>query len=250
MKHLGLFEGIGGFSLAVQRVGGETLGWVEIDEFCQKILSKRFPFAEGHDDVKTFKTEKYHGKIDILTGGYPCQKFSTAARGRNTAEDLSPYMVEIIKKIRPKFVIAENVQRKTIKEFAAKLKTFGYRTTVYRLSAADVGADHKRNRWWCIAHADHESEFLSSFHAKMEIMPKTQNDFGEWQNYARIFRSVNGLSDRLDRHKTRRRKALGNAIIPKAAEIPIQIIYNQFFHIHKIKKSCTTTATQKRLNTA
>lgn len=73
MKHIGLFEGIGGFSLAARWMGWETVAWCEWNEFCQKVLRHHFPEAEGFGDITKTDFKKYANKIDILTGGEPCR---------------------------------------------------------------------------------------------------------------------------------------------------------------------------------
>ena len=71
--HLGLFEGIGGFSLAAKWMGWETKAWCEWNEFGQKVLRHHFPEAEGFGDITKTDFTKYANTIDILTGGFPCQ---------------------------------------------------------------------------------------------------------------------------------------------------------------------------------
>ncbi len=83
MKQIELFAGIGGFGLAGHWAGIETVCQVEIDTFCQQVLAKNFPNAERHGDIHTFNGEKYAGKIDIVSGGFPCQPYSTAGMPRS-----------------------------------------------------------------------------------------------------------------------------------------------------------------------
>ena len=71
-RHLDLFSGIGGFALAARWLGMETVGFCEIDPFARKVLNKNFPDVPIHEDVKQLKGNEY-GKIDIVTGGFPCQ---------------------------------------------------------------------------------------------------------------------------------------------------------------------------------
>ena len=209
MKHLDLFSGIGGFAIAASKVWNNNHkihAFVEIDKFCQKVLRKHWPTVPIHEDIKTYRHDGT--KIDLLTGGYPCQAFSTASHGQIVAEDLSPDMLGIIQEVQPRFVISENVTRKTIKNFARKLD--GYRTNVYRLSAADIGADHKRVRWIAVAHTDHESKFFGRLNAKAQELSFIQKDTWGYENFSRILGISNGLPDRMDRLR-----ALGNAIVPQ-----------------------------------
>jgi len=78
MKHGSLFSGIGGFDLAAEWMGWENVFHCEKAEFQQKLLKKRFPNADSHDDITKFDGRKYRGIIDIISGGWPCQKYSVA----------------------------------------------------------------------------------------------------------------------------------------------------------------------------
>ncbi len=103
MNHLGLFEGIGGFSLGWRWVGGRTIAWVEKDPHCQKVLKKNFPDAKGYADIFEFSGTEYAGQVDIITGGFPCQPFSHAGE-RNGSDDeryLWPEMLRVVTEIQP-----------------------------------------------------------------------------------------------------------------------------------------------------
>lgn len=110
-KHIGLFEGIGGFSLAAEWAGWETKAWVECNPFCQKVLSYYFPNAIPHDDITTTDFSIYRGHIDVLTGGFPCQGFSLAGSRLGTDDDryLWPEMRRAYQEIQPSIIIGENV---------------------------------------------------------------------------------------------------------------------------------------------
>lgn len=110
MKILDLFAGIGGFSLAAQRVWpGIEHEFVEIDPFCQNVLRKHWPKAKIHGDIKTYKGTE--GDADLITGGFPCQPFSAAGRRKGTEDSrhLWPEMLRVISEVRPRWVIGENV---------------------------------------------------------------------------------------------------------------------------------------------
>ena len=111
MKHIGLFEGIGGFSLAARWMGWETVAWCEWDPFCQHILKYHFPNAEGFGDIKKTDFTKYANRIDILTGGFPCQPYSMAGKrkGKDDERHLWPEMLRAICEIQPTWVVGENV---------------------------------------------------------------------------------------------------------------------------------------------
>jgi len=109
--HLGLFEGIGGFSLAAHWMGWKTLAWCEWNEFGQRILKHHFPNAEGFGDLTKTDFTKYANRIDILTGGFPCQPYSQAGKRLGTEDDrhLWPEMLRVIREVQPTYVVGENV---------------------------------------------------------------------------------------------------------------------------------------------
>jgi DNA (cytosine-5)-methyltransferase 1 len=163
MNHIGLFEGIGGFSLAAQWMGWETVAWVEIDSFCQKVLKQNFPKAKGYGDIKEFNGTEYRGTIDILTGGFPCQPYSTAGKRKGNEDDrhLWPEMRRVIREVQPPWIVGENVRGLTnwngglvFDEVQADLETEGYEVTPFLLPACAVNAPHRRDRIWFIGYSD------------------------------------------------------------------------------------------------
>ena len=198
MKHIGLFEGIGGFSLATRWAGWETIAWCEINPFGQRVLRHHFPKATGHEDITKTDFTIYRGKCDILTGGFPCQGFSLAGKRMGTADAryLWPAMLRCIDETQPAWVVGENVtgllsmedRTGTRREVFAKvvnrkitrycevdcyeavytrqakmlissicedLEERGYEVQTFAIPAAGVGAPHKRERVWIVAHANH-----------------------------------------------------------------------------------------------
>jgi len=163
MKHIGLFEGIGGFSLAGRWMGWETVAWCELDEFCQKVLKYHFPEAEQHGDITTTDFTRYAGQIDVLTGGFPCQPYSSAGKrlGKEDDRHLWPEMLRAIREIQPRWVVGENVRGLTnwngglvFDEVQADLENEGYEVTPYLLPACAVNAPHRRDRVWFIAYSN------------------------------------------------------------------------------------------------
>ena len=161
--HLGLFEGIGGFSLAAKWMGWETLAWCEWNEFGQKILKHHFPNAEGFGDITKTDFRKYANKIDILTGGFPCQPYSLAGKrkGKEDERHLWPEMLRAIREIQPPYVVGENVfglinwnGGMVFNEVQADLEVEGYEVWAYVLPACAVGAPHRRDRIWFIAYSN------------------------------------------------------------------------------------------------
>lgn len=164
LRTLDLFAGIGGFSLGLHRTGGfETVAFVERDDYAQKVLAKNFPDVPIFDDVRTFDADGL-GRIDVITGGFPCQPWSVAGKREGHLDtqdrDLWPKMASIIEELQPKWVIGENVQGFVnepmgLARTLADLESIGYQSTYWILPAAGVGAPHRRNRVFILAHTRH-----------------------------------------------------------------------------------------------
>jgi DNA (cytosine-5)-methyltransferase 1 len=162
--HLGLFEGIGGFSLAARWMGWETLAWCEWNEFGQRILRHHFPEAEGFGDITKTDFTKYANRIDILTGGFPCQPYSLAGKrkGKEDERHLWPEMLRAIREIRPPYVVGENVfglinwnGGMVFNEVQTDLEAEGYEVWAYVLPACAINAPHRRDRVWFVAYNQH-----------------------------------------------------------------------------------------------
>jgi len=162
MTHIGLFEGIGGFSLAARWMGWETVAWSEWNEFCQKVLRHHFPEAEGFGDITKTDFTKYADKIDILTGGFPCQPYSLAGQrlGKEDDRHLWPQMLRAIREIKPRWVVGENVYGlvnwnggMVFNEVQTDLEAEGYEVQPYVIPACAVNAPHRRDRIWFVAHS-------------------------------------------------------------------------------------------------
>ena len=214
MKVLDLFSGIGGFSLGLERAGMETIAFCEIEEYPRKVLAKHWPDIPIYRDVKKLSLSKLWTKPDLICGGFPCQPFSTASHGVKVAEDLWPDMFNVINDVRPKYVIAENVQKEAIISAKYQLEKIGYQCGIKNISANALGADHKRNRWWLITYPDDKSQFLSAINAEMAKLPELHKSLWGAKNYARAIRVPYGVPNRMDRLK-----GLGNAVIPQIPEL-------------------------------
>jgi len=162
MKHGSLFSGIGGFDLAATWMGWENVFECEKNVFCRRVLQYFWPGAELYEDIREFKGEKFKGKIDVLSGGFPCQPFSTSGKRRGTADDryLWPEMYRVIGEVRPRWVVGENVhgllswkRGLVFDKVQADLEAAGYETRPFVLPAAGVGAPHRRDRVWIVAYA-------------------------------------------------------------------------------------------------
>lgn len=158
--HVGLFEGIGGFSLACSWNNIKTIAYSEIDKFCINHLKYYFPEADSLGDITKAKFEKYANKVFILTGGFPCQPFSLAGKRKGTEDPRSLWgeMFRAIREIKPRWIIAENVsgfinweKGLAFDKVQLNLASEGYTVWNFILPAAGVSAPHKRDRIWIIA---------------------------------------------------------------------------------------------------
>ena len=153
------FAGIGGFSYAAHKIVGgfETTQFIEIDKFCQKLLTKRFPNIPIHDDVRTFTANLED--FDVFCCGFPCQDISVAGlqKGitKETRSGLFFEVIRIIRMVRPKFVVLENVAailNNGLDIVLGELSQAGYDTEWGIISCEDMGGCHRRQRWWCVAY--------------------------------------------------------------------------------------------------
>lgn len=165
MRHLDLFSGIGGFALAARWCGWRTVGFCEVDEWCQRVLAKNFPGVPIHDDIQTLTgaTVEAWGGADVLTGGFPCQPYSVAGKRRGAEDDraLWPEMRRVIAEVRPRWVLGENVTgiiRLELDAVLSDLEALGYTCWPLVIPAVGTDAPHRRDRVWIVAHADSEGE--------------------------------------------------------------------------------------------
>lgn len=194
MNHASLFSGIGGAEVAASWMGWHNAFHCEIQEFPRKVLEYWFPNSESYEDITKTDFAKWHGKVDVLTGGFPCQPFSLAGR-RKGADDnryLWPHMLRAIREIQPTWVVGENVagiktmvescqvaklgrsddlfeenhiyreeSRFTLDKICQDLEEAGYSVQPLVIPACAVGAPHRRDRVWIVAHrADARAETM------------------------------------------------------------------------------------------
>lgn len=186
MTHASLFSGIGGAELAATWMGWTNLFHCEINPFGRKVLEYWYPNSTSYEDVTTTDFTTWRGRIDVLTGGFPCQPFSVAGN-RKGADDnryLWPEMLRAIREIQPTWVVCENVagilsmvqpgteaevgggaslfgedyrkrvllhQEFTVETICASLEREDYSVQPFVIPACAVGAPHRRDRVWFIA---------------------------------------------------------------------------------------------------
>ena len=170
MNHLDLFSGIGGFSLALEKVGFKTVGFCEVDPYCRLLLQKHWKGVTIHHDIKKLEAKDIKEPIDILTGGFPCQPYSVAGKQKGTDDNryLWPDMFRVIKEIKPTFVVAENVRGivniqdgMVFETVCSDLESEGFEIQPFIIPAAGVGAPHKRERVWIVGYSKHNGSLTS-----------------------------------------------------------------------------------------
>ena len=156
--HLDLFSGIGGFALAARWAGFETVQFVELENYAQRVLTKNFPGVPIHDNIKTFDATKFRG-LWLITGGYPCQPFSQAGKRRGEEDDrhLWPEMFRVICEARPAYVLCENVAGHItmgLDTVLSDLEGEGYTCQSFVIPAVAKDAKHRRDRIWILANSN------------------------------------------------------------------------------------------------
>jgi DNA (cytosine-5)-methyltransferase 1 len=226
LNELALFAGAGGGIL-----GGKLLGWrtvcaVECDPYAAGVLVARqndgslepFPIW---DDVLTFDGTLWRRFVDVVSGGFPCQAYSSAAAGKNCADDLWPEMRRIVADVAPRYVFAENTQRRALDRAADDLEAMGYTVRCLSLSASDMGADHVRERHWLLAHADMYGELRGTVDAEMAGLPRIRP--GVWETEPGEPRMADGLANRMERLS-----ATGNGQVPAVAALAFRELAASF----------------------
>jgi len=221
---LDLFSGIGGFSLGLENAGMRTAAFCEIDGFCQSVLKRHWPDTPIYDDITQLTARRLHhdkiARIDIICGGYPCQPFSVAGRqrGDNDPRHLWPEMYRLIRELRPRWVICENVAGHVqlgLDAVLADLDAAGYSATPFVIPACAVGAPHRRDRLWIVAHA-------AGLRLPRTVGPQGRQSAQElpapqvWRDLPSPF--TLGSDDGLP-HRMERTQALGNAVVPQIPEL-------------------------------
>lgn len=240
MYELALFAGAGGGIL-----GGKLLGWrtvcaVEINEFAASVLVSRQndgllePFPVW-DDVRTFDARPWRGRVDVISGGFPCQDISTAGKGagiNGTHSGLWKEMARIIRDIRPGLVFVENSSALTHRGLGVVLKDLaevGYDAEWGVFGADDVGAPHTRKRLWILArYANSNSQSAIRVYDEVAGLPCMGARVSEvksnwWQNKPSICGVDDGVAHRVDRLK-----ALGNGQVPNVAQLAFATLSARF----------------------
>ena len=191
LRLLDLFSGIGGFSLgmeATKRI--KTIGFVEKDKFCQKVLQKNFKNIPIEEDIRNVKGSNY--TADIVSGGFPCQPFSVAGKRRGQDDDryLWDETIRVVAETKPKWFVGENVEGiininngLVLRQVQTDLEKEGFQVQCLVIPASGIGAWHQRKRVWIIAHSN-------SNRNRNEI----RESYGEKEKIQREYRQKNSTS--------------------------------------------------------
>lgn len=215
IRHASLFSGIGAPELAALWLGWQNVFHCEINEFCNTILNYWFPNSINYENIKATDFSKWQGQIDILTGGFPCQPFSSAGQrlGANDDRYLWPEMLRVIRQIQPTFVIGENVagilsmvqpseevkvgsttslfdenddiykkeQQFVVETVCSDLEREGYAVQPFVIPACAVGAPHQRDRVWFVARRNVPTPTADTLHEGVLRRPCVDESEGKTQ---------------------------------------------------------------------
>ena len=219
-----LFAGIGGLGIGLERAGMTVKWQVEKDDFCRRVLAKHWPDVTRYEDVCDVGAHNLE-PVDLICGGFPCQPVSLAGKGLAQADErwLWPEYARIIRELRPRFALMENVPGLLVRGFGdvlGDLAEIGYNAEWEVLPAAAFGARHIRNRAFVLAYPRcdgletrdgqaQEGRGQSVFRNAPPPKGAIRWDLTE----SPILRGDHGIPDRVDRLR-----ALGNAVVPQVAQ--------------------------------
>lgn len=239
LTHLSLFSGIGGLDLAAEWAGITTVGQCEWADYPTKVLEKHYPDVPRWRDIRTLTGEDFYERtglrtVDIISGGFPCQPHSVIGKRKaeNDERHLWPEFMRVIRELRPKYVVGENVNGilSTIHEsVCADLEKEGYEVRTYSIPACAVGAHHQRYRVCILGISKSESGFQANQKADAQrTQRKTRTNIVQqsWDYLPGTYWSVHkspvcgmadGISDRMGGYKQykERMQCYGNAVVPQ-----------------------------------
>lgn len=224
MNGLSLFSGIGGLDVALSD-WVRPIAYCEIDPYCQAVLLSRMgdnsiTEAPIWDDIKSFPWNPFIGNVDIIYGGFPCPDISIAGTGKGLEGKRSGLFYEIIRlcsEIKPRFIFLENVPAITTRggtEVVRQITSLGYDCRWCIISAASVGALHKRERWFCLAYSRSnrlETQGLSFRQEKEKSQPKLHVEYKVKNKWPKDKSPLLGVDDVIP-YWMDRVKCLGNSV--------------------------------------
>lgn len=190
---------------------------VEIDPFCRAVLEKHWPHVPKYGDIRQVRGDELE-PVDLICGGFPCQPVSVAGRRRGEADPrwLWPEFARIVRVVRPKYVLVENVPGLLIRGMGhvlGDLAALGYDAEWFVLPARAVGAAHMRERVFVFAHPRGPGLERCRLSEIELTTPLERVTWDTLLSESAIVRSRHGISNYVDRIT-----ALGNAVVPQVAE--------------------------------
>ena len=163
MKCLDLFSGIGGFALGLEWAGMTTVAFCEQDEFCRRVLARHWPDVPCYPDVRYLAENGSAVDADVVCGGDPCPSRSKARGGRPSSHpDLAGYFLAVVGRVRPRWVVRENVFAPDALDFAAVLDMLGYEVASVGFDSADFTAQSRRRQFLVGCPAGYRADFLGT----------------------------------------------------------------------------------------
>ena len=246
-----LFAGIGGFDLGLERAGMECRWQVEIDDYASRVLAKHWPHVQRWGDVRTFPPGPAdEWRVDLICAGVPGQPVSHAGKQKGVDDERWMWgeALRVVADIQPAFFVAENPigilnhdGGRAFRGVLGALSSVGYVCEWHVIAASDLGAPHRRERVWLVAHADSlsctegqsrraarglptasagsqgredQGETWSVFRCIREDDGSRKEVSGWWNAEPKVGRLAHGIPDRVDRLR-----CLGNAVVPQVVEI-------------------------------
>jgi DNA (cytosine-5)-methyltransferase 1 len=230
MNELALFAGAGGGILGGHLLGWRTVAAVEIEDYPRRVLLQRqadgfLPRFPIWDDVRTFDGKPWAGKINVISGGFPCQDISAAGKGDGLEGERSGLwkeMFRIICEVRPNFVFVENSPNLTTRGLGVilgNLASVGFNARWGVLGAGDIGAKHQRDRIWIVAYTNDTDRRRECGRLRsIQKCNQTGDSYSPF-NQPEPLRMVNGVANRVDRLR-----AIGNGQVPICAATAWRIL--------------------------
>ena len=232
MNELALFAGAGGGILGGHLLGWRTICAVEWNRYAASVLVARqndgiLPPFPIWDDVQTFDGYPWRGRVDVVSGGFPCQDISTAGGSREgitgKRSGMWKHMARIIREIRPSYAFIENspaLRTKGLDVVLCDLAALGYDAEWGVISAQSMGANHKRERMWIVASNPNmpqcnRGRLSGRIHKENSNIGNTH----WWEDSSRIHRMDDGVAARVDRLK-----AIGNGQVPRVAATAFNVL--------------------------
>ena len=248
---LSLFSGIGGLDLALSE-WVRPIAYCEIDSYCQGVLLSRMATGDlAHapiwDDIKTLRIRPQEVDIDIVYGGFPCQGISIAGLGKGLADERSGLFYEVVRlcrEIKPRFIFLENVPAITTRggtKVVREVTSLGYDCRWCVIPAASIGALHRRERWFLLAHSNENIKYgsnplrIPSQQADKSTITEQREErtrrghtrqywpFESREHWQEVVSSMGKCSDGIPNHVDRLR-SLGNAVCPQQVKEAFEIL--------------------------